>query len=189
MKRKSIIFGSITAAALLFVCYLYTGSNAPKGQQPLVRLNNSNLASLKDAFNASAKSVRLLVLVSPTCPVCLKGGSAIENLLAQQKNSDIRAFVVWEPVLMTDFGAPSTATLKRVSDLRASQYWDKDHLVSHLLGEHDRHSVVWDYVAVYEPGKLWEQAPPEPASSGAPVIRAIGRTTTTLQQMLQSAMK
>ena len=62
--------------------------------------------------------------------------------------------MIWEPVLPTDFGAPSTATLRRVSDLRASQYWDKEHVVSRLLGERDRKSVVWDYVAVYQPGKL-----------------------------------
>ncbi len=83
----------------------------------------------------------------------------MEKLLKEESDPNIRVFVVWEPVLPTDLGAPSTMTLKRVSDLRASQYWDKDHLVSHLLGERDPSSVVWDYVAVYEPGKVWNQAP------------------------------
>jgi len=78
-------------------------------------------------------------------------------------------------------------TLRRVSDLRGSQYWDKEHLVSRLLGEQDRSSVVWDYVAVYEPGKLWDQAPPQPASSGVPVIRAIGGTRDEIQRLLQSS--
>ncbi len=65
-RRKGIIFGSVVAFVFLVFYYLYGGSTAPKGQQPLVRLNSSNLASLKDAFNGSASSVRLLVLVSPT---------------------------------------------------------------------------------------------------------------------------
>jgi len=65
-RRKGTIFGSVAALALLVFYYLYGGSTTPKGQQPLVRLNSSNLASLKDAFNGSANSVRLLVLVSPT---------------------------------------------------------------------------------------------------------------------------
>jgi len=43
-------------------------------------------------------------------------------------------------------------TLKRISDARASQYWDKEHLVSKSIGEED--GVVWDYVAVYPQGKL-----------------------------------
>ena len=65
-RRKGTIFGSVAALALLVFYYLYGGSTTPKGQQPLVRLNSSNLASLKDAFKGSANSVRLLVLVSPT---------------------------------------------------------------------------------------------------------------------------
>jgi hypothetical protein len=98
-------------------------------------------------------------------------------------------FVVWEPVLPTDLRAPSTATLKRLSDPRVSQYWDKQHVVSRLLGERDHSSIVWDYVAVYQPGKLWDQAPPEPAASGVPVVRAIDKTRDEIQQVLQTAGK
>ncbi len=65
-RRKQITFGSLVGFALLVFYYLYGGSTVPKGQQPLLRLNSSNLASLKDGFNGSASSVRLLVLVSPT---------------------------------------------------------------------------------------------------------------------------
>jgi len=65
-RRKGIIVGSVAVLAFLVFYYLYGGSTAPEGQQPLVRLGSSNLASLKDAFNGSANSVRLLVLVSPT---------------------------------------------------------------------------------------------------------------------------
>jgi len=66
MRRKGIIFGSIAAIAFLAFYYFYGGSAVPDGQQPLVRLNGSNIASVKDAFNGSANSVRLLILVSPT---------------------------------------------------------------------------------------------------------------------------
>ena len=117
----------------------------------------------------------------------MQGASALEKLLDQQREPRIRVFVVWEPVLLTDLGAPSTMTLRRVSDLRVSQYWDKEHLVSHLLGERDRRSVVWDYVAVYQPGKFWDQAPPEPANSGVPVVRAIDRTRDVVKGILQSS--
>ena len=96
-------------------------------------------------------------------------------------------FVIWEPVLATDFGAPSTATLHRASDTRVSQYWDKEHLVSRLLGERDRKSVVWDYVAVYQPGKLWDQAPPEPDYSRVPVIHGIDGASDAVGKLLQVA--
>jgi len=115
----------------------------------------------------------------------LQGASAFEKLLDEQRDQNIRVFVVWEPILLTDFGAPSTATLKRVSDLRASQYWDKGHLISRLLGEQDRSSVVWDYIAVYEPGRLWDQAPPEPVFSSVPVLRAIDDAREAIKKSLR----
>ena len=119
----------------------------------------------------------------------MQGASAFEKLLVKQPDSKLRIFVIWEPVLPTDFGAPSTFTLRRVSDLRASQYWDKDHLVSQLLGERDPSSVVWDYVAVFGPGKLWNQAPPEPLYSHVPVIGGIDGTRDAIKQLLASQAK
>ena len=65
----------------------------------------------------------------------------------------VRVFVVWEPVLPTDWTAPSTASLKRISDARAAQYWDKERLVSKSMGEHDKESIIWDYIAVPSPAR------------------------------------
>lgn len=67
MKRIGIIIGCVLAlvfAALFY--YLYLGSAVPGGQQPLVHLNSTNVASVKDAFNGSANSVRVIVMLSPT---------------------------------------------------------------------------------------------------------------------------
>lgn len=65
MNRKKAGFLAVVLIAVFLIYYLY-GSTTPTGQQRLVRLNNSNLSSLKDAFNGSANSVRVLILVSPT---------------------------------------------------------------------------------------------------------------------------
>ena len=119
----------------------------------------------------------------------MQGASALEKLLDQQHDQRIRVFVIWEPVLPTDLGSPSTRTLARLSDLRASQYWDKEHLVSLSLGERDRSSVVWDYVAVYARGKLWDQAPPEPAYSNVPVIHGIDGTREAVQKLFHQTKR
>ena len=69
MRRKPLIYGliAIVAAIVLFIAYyLYLGSTVPTGQQPLVRLDNSNIESLKKSFNDSADSVRVMVMLSPT---------------------------------------------------------------------------------------------------------------------------
>lgn len=98
---------------------------------------------------------------------------------------DIRVFVIWEPVLPTDWSAPSTAALKRIAQPRAIQFWDKGRLLSHAMGEHDKNSIVWDQIIVYAPGAVWKQGPPEPFYRGGPVLdvieparRALGRVPT-----------
>lgn len=73
-------------------------------------------------------------------------------------------------MLPTDWAPPVSAVLARVPDPRAVQYWDHDRLLSHRLGEHDKKSIVWDWVAIYAPGERWEQSPPQPIYSGRPAV-------------------
>ena len=95
--------------------------------------------------------------------------------------------MIWEPVLVTDLSAPSTTTLRRIHDPRAAQYWDRNRVLSHLIGEHDRASVVWDYIAVYKPGQIWAEAPPRPEFKGRPVVSAIDGTRQTLKTIYSEA--
>ena len=103
----------------------------------------------------------------------MRGASAFESLLETQTDSHVRVFVIWEPVLATDLTAPSTITLRRIHDSRVKQYWDSNRVLSHAMGEHDRPSVVWDYIAVYKPAQIWGETPPQPEFTGRPVVRFI----------------
>jgi hypothetical protein len=49
--------------------------------------------------------------------------------------------------------------------------------------------LVWDYVAVYEPGKMWDQAPPVAHYSHAPVVEAIDDTKAAIEMLLREKMK
>ena len=104
-------------------------------------------------------------------------------------SQDVRVFVIWEPVLPTDFVAPSTAALARIPDVRAAQYWDRKRVLSHLLGEHNRSTVVWDYIAVYAPGTLWQDTPPRPIYSDHPVRDVISGAKDAVQRLLASGPK
>jgi hypothetical protein len=67
MRKLLVIILAIAAIGLgVLAYYLYGGSDVPNGQQPLVRLTESNLSLLKDSFNGSANSVRVIVMLSPT---------------------------------------------------------------------------------------------------------------------------
>lgn len=109
-------------------------------------------------------------------------------MLEQVPERQVHAYIVWEPVLPTDWGMPRTYVLARVHDARASQFWDKTHLLSKTLGgpEHLPRSdgvnkigfemtrVIWDFVAVYPPGS------DRPSLTGAPIVQAIDDVRTEL---------
>jgi hypothetical protein len=97
----------------------------------------------------------------------------------------IRTFVIWEPVLQTDWSSPSTATLKRISDSRASQFWDKNRLISQAMGEHDSRSIVWDYVSIYPAGSTWEDGPPPALYHGGPVVKVVDEARAGLSDALK----
>ena len=106
-------------------------------------------------------------------------------MLAELADKPVRTLVIWEPVLFTDWSSPSTMTLARISNTRAAQFWDKDRLISHSMGEHDRGSIVWDYIAVYAPGAAWEDDPPKAIYAGGPVIRVLDETRAAVAQALK----
>jgi hypothetical protein len=45
---------------------------------------------------------------------------------------------------------------------------------------------VWDYIAVYAPGTLWQAAPPKPIYSDNPVRDVIGGVKGSIQRLLAS---
>lgn len=111
----------------------------------------------------------------------MRGASALESLLEAQTDARLRVFVIWEPVLATDLSAPSTITLRRIHDRRVRQYWDSNRVLSHAMGEHDRPSLVWDYIAVYKPDQIWTETPPQPEFTGRPVVRLIEGARKAMQ--------
>jgi len=93
-------------------------------------------------------------------------------------------FVVWEPVVLTDLGPPSSRTLALVSDQRAAQFWDPGRalsreLVRDLLAHPEKvpagvsmseDAIIWDVVALFPPGVRWEDGPPKPVYQSFPVV-------------------
>ena len=96
----------------------------------------------------------------------------------------VRAFIVWEPVLPTDWLSPSTRTMSRISDTRAAQFWDRGRLISRSMGEHDRDSIVWDHIAIYPAGAVWEDRPPEAVYQDGPVVHVMQAARAAIAQAL-----
>ena len=107
-------------------------------------------------------------------------------MIQEFSEKPVRVFVIWEPVLATDWSSPSTASLQRISDTRTEQFWDRGRLISHTMGEHDSHSVVWDSIAVYAAGALWQDRPPQSLYEGGPVVDVTQPARGALAEALKS---
>ena len=93
----------------------------------------------------------------------------------------VRVFVVWQPMLPTDWAPPTTFAMNRISDRRAQQYWDPDHIVAKKLAADrrapqpaedccERSGVLWDLVALYPKGGVWEDRMPVATVFNGPVV-------------------
>ena len=84
------------------------------------------------------------------------------------KSADIRVLVVWEPMLPSDWGKPTRLALFRIRDSKATQFWDREHLVAreveNQLAPDQLHcctkdGIIWDVVGLYPDNAQWG-APP-----------------------------
>jgi hypothetical protein len=92
-------------------------------------------------------------------------------------------------MLPTDWSAPTSWVLSRISDTRAIQFWDKDHLVAKDLQQHlsssqiccQRNGIIWDVAALYPKGTQWDSS--KPVYFGGAVLDVapeLGKQVTTL---------
>jgi hypothetical protein len=99
----------------------------------------------------------------------------------KQPNAAVRVFIVWEPILPTDFVAPTTSVLARASDRRVQQYWDPDHLLAKQMAADARppqprqecclrSGNLWDLGAVYPKGARWGDTMPAATVFNGPVV-------------------
>jgi hypothetical protein len=91
-------------------------------------------------------------------------------VLRDVHDPNVRVFVVWEPVLITDWHPPGASAVARVPDARVTQFWDPGRTLSQSIR---RGRVVWDYVAIFPPVVRWSDVFPAPRFSGTPVVRVI----------------
>ncbi len=119
--------------------------------------------------------------------MCVRGASALGQLLKKKPNKEAMLFVVWEPIVEADVGPPPGDVLALLDDPRTIQFWDANRLLSaqmvHDLRAHpdwlrpgdqviDGH-VVWDFVAVYDPGATWQSETPRPIYYSNPLVAGI----------------
>jgi hypothetical protein len=128
-------------------------------------------AQLREDFNAAKGLVRVLFVVDPICPGCLRGLDDMnKDLLSKTNDPRLQTFVVHVPRMTPPPKAkdvPEAATLLRNDHVR--HYWNPSGSFGEELSQGlglkvDGEDVdAWDVWLVYGPDAVWDgMSPPKP---------------------------
>ena len=113
------------------------------------------------------------------------GASWVQRqILEEHPHSDLKVYVVWFDMLAGDSRQGWDGYL--VSDPRATNLWDQEHLVSRTLGDdvQGASQPVWDAYLLYGPEASWGKEPPRPVDTGSTVYGTRDRLLTEIEPLL-----
>ena len=130
---------------------------------------DDEFSQLRADFNRAKGSVRLLFVVDPICPGCLRGMDDMNrDLLSKTRDVRLQTFVVHVPVLGAKAKdiAPSA---KLLQNAQVRHYWNASGEFGRTLAKavelrNDKDLVyAWDVWLLYGPDVEWtESSPPKP---------------------------
>lgn len=136
-------------------------------ETPLVTVLSEDAHELKDAFNAVKDSPRVMMIVSPLCPMCRAGASVVQKqALAKTDSDELKVYVVWIRRFPGDSLKAAQAATSLVSDKRARHFWDGTGAIGRLYGSSLKlpqgKKFAWDVYFLFEPKAEWKADPPVP---------------------------
>ncbi len=123
-----------------------------------------DVGRLRDAFNRAGDSVRIITLLSPTCPVCRYGQGVVRAIFKEFDTQGLKGFTVWMPTMGGDSAEAARVESKAFADRRMAFAWDPDSQISQLVAKTLKlRGKPWDMYLLYASDVRWEeQEPPQP---------------------------
>jgi hypothetical protein len=135
-----------------------------------LRLNAADasvLDQVKAQFNQDKGSLRLVVLVSPTCPECVGGAGWIEDyVLKRYPKLPIKVYAVWFEMYPGDSPAAFPAAQQMLPDRRVRHWWDDSKNVGRwfypVVPTNTKGDIQWDAFYLYGEQATWTDQQPAP---------------------------
>ena len=122
---------------------------------------------LISAFNASSDRLRVVMVFSPTCGMCLQAASDARRILAKHPEAKLKALVVWTLIRRADSKKAAENASGYLPDARAQHFWDLWKYSGKLYAKQLRFPKkvqAWDIFVMYRPNVLWKETPPRPTT-------------------------
>jgi hypothetical protein len=143
---------------------------------------------LKERFNADKGALRLVVLVSPTCPQCTSGAGWIqEYVLARNPKLDMKVYAIWYEMYPGDSPDDFPAARELLRDRRVVHYWDQPKEVGRwfhgVVPTGTKGDVEWDAFYLYGPESKWIDRPTEMLTWGRTILRDRKKLTDAVARL------
>lgn len=123
-------------------------------------------ANLIDRFNQDRGKVRLVAILSPTCPMCKNGSRILERYVLEHiADPNLRVYVVWEKIRVDDSRQHALKSAAFAGDPRVTNFWSEKRVIGEIFRETAgfKTSPAWDVFMVFPPEAVWEKgAAPAP---------------------------
>jgi hypothetical protein len=161
---KSLVSQTAGTALLALIPFAALPANAPL--KPYVVLDKS-LSQLRADFNANVGKVRMLYIVGPTCGICLRGMSDLQETVYSKRGDDPRmvTFVIHVPTLGAREANVAPAS-RLITNRYTTHYWEETGITGKLMQQvigDDKY--VWDFWTIYGPNVIWSDEHLMPAPS------------------------
>lgn len=150
----------------------------------------SSIEQLTKRFNADKGKPRMIFLLSPTCPMCIRGAKwAQEKIMEAYADDDFSAYVVWLPVLPPDEREAWNPSL--IDDARAIEFWDETQATGKWFQAEmpdcpSLGPVAWDAIYVFGEDAEWNSGLPTPEVCATPIYRHEERILKSIDRVLTS---
>jgi len=168
---------------LVFLASLFANTS------PLRAEDASVLEQIKTQFNQDRGVLRLVVLVSPTCPECVGGAQWVyDYVLKRYPDLPIRVYSVWYEMYPGDSPDDFPAAKRLMPDRRVTHMWDESKDVgrwftsvvpTNLKGE-----IQWDAYYLYGEQAAWGEEPPAPLLTwGRTILRDRKKLSDKIEEL------
>ena len=159
---------------------------------PAATAQTSVLERLKDQFNQDRGALRLIVLVSPTCPACTSGAEWIqEYVMKRNPKLNLRVYAVWYEMYPGDSPKAFPKARTFLPDRRVMHYWDQPKDVGKwfvkALPSDYKGEIQWDAYYLYKTDAVWEDQPSSLLVWGRTILQSRQRLRDEITRLAQGA--